>query len=68
MEVKEIVSILNNKFLDNGFIFEKTDDEKNIVGFVNDGTFKNIISVIEPTESEMNNVIKHIETHINDEK
>lgn len=62
MKQKEIVETLNNKYKGK-FIFEVTDSESEIVGFVDDGTFKNIIAVIEPIESEMIRMIKHIEKH-----
>ena len=60
MNQKEIVECLNEKYKGR-FVFEVTDSEDDIVGFADDGTFKNIIAVIEPTEQEMKNLIKHIE-------
>jgi hypothetical protein len=63
MTPEKIVEILNNKFREIGYVFEKTDDEKNIVGFVDNGLFDNIIAVIDPTEEEMYKVIQHIEDH-----
>lgn len=62
MTQREIVENLNNKYKGK-FIFEVTDSESEIVGFIDDGTFKNIVAVIEPTESEMNKLIQHIEKH-----
>jgi macrodomain Ter protein organizer (MatP/YcbG family) len=62
MKPETIVEILNAKFKGQ-YIFEKTDEEDNIVGFVDDETFKNIIAVFEPTEQEMSKVISHIEDH-----
>jgi len=59
---REIVDNLNEKYKGK-FIFEITDVEQEIVGFVDDKTFKNIIAVIEPTESEMNRLIQHIEKY-----
>jgi len=62
MENREIVNLLNNKYKGK-FIFEVTDNETEIVGFVDDTTFKQIIAVIEPTEIEMNKLIEHLEQH-----
>jgi len=64
MKPETIVEILNTKFKGK-YIFEKTDTEDNIVGFVDDNTFKNIIAVLEPTEIEMYKVIEHITEHAN---
>lgn len=63
MEQTEIVKLLNTKY-SGKFVFEITDSNSEIVGFVNDGSFKNIIAIIEPTEIEMNKLIKHLESHI----
>lgn len=60
MKEKEIVEKLNEKYKGR-FIFEATDDGSDIVGFVDDETFNNVIAVIEPTVSEMNKLITHIE-------
>lgn len=62
MKQKEILEKLNTKY-EGKYIFEVTDNESEIVGFVDDSTFQNIIAVIEPTEKEMNTLIKHIEGH-----
>tara|TARA_R110000796_G_scaffold159388_4_gene276209 strand:- start:1594 stop:1788 length:195 start_codon:yes stop_codon:yes gene_type:complete len=62
MKQKEILEKLNTKY-EGKYIFEVTDNESEIVGFVDDSTFQNIIAVIEPTEKEMNILIKHIEGH-----
>jgi len=59
MKEKEIVEKLNEKYKGK-FIFEVTDDGSDIVGFVDDNTFNNVIAVIEPTVSEMNKLISHI--------
>ena len=59
MKEKEIVEKLNEKYKGK-FIFEVTDDGSDIVGFVDDNTFNNVIAVIEPTISEMNKLISHI--------
>tara|TARA_R100000908_G_C3739822_1_gene136665 strand:- start:1219 stop:1413 length:195 start_codon:yes stop_codon:yes gene_type:complete len=59
MKEKEIVAKLNEKYKGK-FIFEVTDDGGDIVGFVDDNTFNNVIAVIEPTVSEMNKLISHI--------
>jgi hypothetical protein len=61
MKNTEIVKTLNEKYKGR-FVFDVTDSETEIVGFIDDGTFKNIIAVIEPTESEMNKLIGHIES------
>lgn len=63
MTPEKIVKILNAKFKDVGYIFEKTDNEENIVGFIDNGKFDSIIAVIDPTESEMYKVIEHIEKY-----
>jgi len=60
MKEKEIVEKLNEKYKGR-FIFEVTDDGGDIVGFVDDETFNNVVAVIEPTISEMNKLITHIE-------
>lgn len=60
MKEKEIVAKLNEKYKGR-FIFEVTDDGSDIVGFVDDETFNNVVAVIEPTISEMNKLITHIE-------
>jgi|TARA_R110000772_G_scaffold57747_6_gene130680 hypothetical protein len=60
MKEKEIVEKLNEKYKGR-FIFEVTDDGSDIVGFVDDETFNNVVAVIEPTISEMNKLITHIE-------
>tara|TARA_R110000737_G_scaffold338211_1_gene359037 strand:+ start:4257 stop:4451 length:195 start_codon:yes stop_codon:yes gene_type:complete len=62
MKQPEIVKTLNDKYVGK-YIFEVTDSESDIVGFVDDNTFQNIIAVIEPTEKEMTKLIKHIENH-----
>ena len=62
MKQPEIVKTLNDKYVGK-YIFEVTDSESDIVGFVDDNTFQNIIAVIEPTEKEMTKLIKHIEDH-----
>lgn len=56
----EIQNYLNEKYKGQ-FIFSLTDSENEIVGFVDDGEFKNIICVLEPTEDEMLNFVKHVE-------
>jgi hypothetical protein len=53
---------LLNKTYNGNFIFELTDDEQNIVGWKDDNTFKNIICVIEPTKSEFDKFIEHMES------
>ena len=63
MKRHEIINKLNDRYEDK-FVFEITDDETNIVGFLDDSTFKNIIAVIVPTESEMDKLITHIDKHI----
>jgi len=63
MKQTEILKTLNNKYKDR-IIFEVTDNESEIVGFLDDGSFQNIVAVIEPTESEMNNLIKHIDKNL----
>ena len=62
MEVEQILEKLNSRYK-NSYIWEITKDKQNIVGFVDDGTFKNIIAVIEPNENEMNLCIEHIDSH-----
>lgn len=62
MTQREIVENLNTKYKGK-LIFEVTDSESEIVGFIDDGTFEKIVAVIEPTESEMNKLIQHIEKH-----
>lgn len=64
MKPEKIVEILNDKFRESGYVFEKTDNEENIVGFVDNGKFDNIIAVMDPTESEMYKLIEHIEKHL----
>jgi len=59
MKEKEIVEKLNEKYKGK-FIFEVTDGGSDIVGFVDDNTFNNVIAIIEPTVSEMNKLISHI--------
>ena len=39
---EQIVTLLNGKYNSLGYIFEKTDDEKNIVGFVDNKKFDSI--------------------------
>ena len=63
MKRNEIINKLNDRYEDK-FVFEITDDETSIVGFLDDSTFKNIVAVIEPTESEMDKLITHIDKHI----
>ncbi len=63
MKNTEIVEHLNEKYKGK-FIFETTDSDSEIVGFVDDQTFENIIAVIEPTETEMNKLIEHINQYI----
>jgi len=60
MEQKEILEKLNTKYKGE-LIFEVTDDGGDIVGFIDDGTFNSVVAVIEPTITEMNNLITHIE-------
>ena len=62
---EQIVTLLNGKYNSLGYIFEKTDDEKNIVGFVDNKKFDSIIAVIDPTETEMYNLINHIDNELN---
>jgi hypothetical protein len=64
MKQTEIVKTLNEKYKGK-FVFEVTDNESEIVGFVDDNTFEKIIAVIEPTESEMNSLINHLSKHLN---
>ena len=62
MKQEDIVKCLNDKY-EGQYIFEVTDSQSEIVGFVDDSTFKNIIAVIEPNESEMYKLINHIENY-----
>jgi hypothetical protein len=60
MAPKEIENYLNEKYKGQ-FIFSLEDSQQQIVAFVDNGTFQNIVGVIETTEEEMNNLINHIE-------
>ena len=62
MDKTEIVKTLNEKYKGK-FVFDITDNQEEIVGFVDDKTFTQIIAVITPSESEMNRVIDHLEKH-----
>ena len=62
MNKEDIVNKLNETYKGK-YIFEITDDQNNIVGFVDDSSFKSVVAVIEPTVLEMDKLIAHIEKH-----